>query len=47
MVEEKTNLPNLERAKKETEEFSKEMRQRVEKAKNMDISELKLSLIHI
>ena len=34
-------MENLERAKKETEEFSEEMRQRVEKAKNMDISELK------
>ena len=34
-------MENLERAQKETEEFSEEMRQRVEKAKNMDISELK------
>ena len=34
-------MENLERAKKETEEFSEEMRQRVEKAKTMDISELK------
>ena len=34
-------MENLKRAKKETEEFSEEMRQRVEKAKNMDISELK------
>lgn len=34
-------MKNLERAQKETEEFSEEMRQRVEKAKNMDISELK------
>ena len=34
-------MENLQRAKKETEEFSEEMRQRVEKAKNMDISELK------
>tara|TARA_Y100000996_G_scaffold367529_1_gene313445 strand:- start:24 stop:470 length:447 start_codon:yes stop_codon:yes gene_type:complete len=34
-------MENLERAQKETEEFSEEMRQRVEKAKNMDISDLK------
>ena len=34
-------MENLERAEKETEEFSEEMRQKVEKAKNMDISDLK------
>lgn len=34
-------MENLERAQKETEEFSEEMRQRVEKAKTTDISELK------
>ena len=34
-------MENLERAKKETEEFSEEMKQKVEKAKNMDISDLK------
>lgn len=34
-------MKNLERAQKETEEFSEEMRQKVEKAKNMDISDLK------
>ena len=34
-------MENLKRAQKETEEFSEEMRQRVEKAKTMDISELK------
>ena len=34
-------MENLERAQKETEEFSEEMRQRVEKAKNMDISDLR------
>ena len=34
-------MENLERAQKETEEFSEEMRQRVERAKNMDISDLK------
>ena len=41
MVEQKTNLPNLEKAKKETEEFSEEMRLKVEKAKNMDINDLR------
>ena len=34
-------MENLERAQKETEEFSEEMKQRVERAKNMDISDLK------
>ena len=34
-------MENLERAEKATEEFSEEMRQKVEKAKNMDISDLK------
>ena len=41
MVEQKPNLPNLEKAKKETEEFSEEMRLKVEKAKNMDINDLR------
>ena len=38
-------MENLKRAQKETEEFSEKMRQRVEKAKTMDISELKSTVL--